>query len=70
MAMSRLIAFLRPHMRATWLAPMTPDAVPESSICTEWRLPSSALITPPFDFVMSGAALTPASLRAASSEAR
>ena len=55
--------------RATKAAPIVPAAVPESSIWMHWLLPSSAVITPPFDFVIIGSAPTPALRSEAWSEA-
>ena len=62
--MSRLMVLPKPESFDTKLAPMTPAAVPERIICAQALLPSSALITPPFDFVTRGSAGTPAPARA------
>ena len=35
---------------------MTPEAVPDMIICAQAVLPSSALMTPPFDLVINGSA--------------
>ncbi len=37
--------------RATWLAPITPEAVPENTIWMQSVLACSAVMTPPFDLV-------------------
>jgi hypothetical protein len=68
--MSRLMTLSRPAWRAAKPAPITPAAVPDSSICRQACLPSSAVITPPFDFVTIASAATPAFFSACCSEAR
>ena len=49
---------------------MTPAAVPDSSICRQADLPSSAVMTPPLDLVTIGSAATPACFRASCSAVR
>ena len=63
--MSRLRTLSTPAWRATKPAPMTPAAVPDSSICRQADLPSSAVMTPPFDLVTMASAPTPACFKAA-----
>ena len=67
---SRLMVLPKPESFETKLAPMTPAAVPERIICAQALLPSSALITPPFDFVTMGSAGTPAPARVRCREVR
>ena len=57
-------------MEATWLAPITPDAVPDKIICTHSRLPCSAVITPPFERVSRGSAATWACFNASCNDPR
>ena len=68
--MSRLRTLSSPAWRATKPAPMTPAAVPDSSICRQADLPSSAVMTPPFDLVTMASAATPAWRRAVCRAAR
>ncbi|CFN68005.1 Uncharacterised protein [Bordetella pertussis] len=68
--MSRLRQRGRPAVAATWLAPMTPAAVPDRIICTQSRLPCSAVITPPLDLVRRGSGCTPAFFSACCSDVR
>ena len=65
---SKLSTSEAPTRAATSAAPMTPEAVPESSIATGSVLPSAAAMIPPFDLVIIGGAGTPASRSAFSSE--
>ncbi len=67
---SRVRALATPAWRARNDAPMTPDAVPDSSMLTQDVRPISALMMPPFDLVIIGGALTPRSARARSSDPR
>ena len=68
---SKLIAFGKPANSAIWLAPMTPDAVPDRRASARRPLlPCSALMTPPFDLVTRAGAGTPASPSAACREPR
>lgn len=57
--MSRLSAFSTPASRATNAAPITPAAVPESSMSTQADFPSSAAMMPPLDLVIIGSGSTP-----------
>ena len=68
--MSSVRACGTPACRARNAAPITPEAVPDSSIPTQAVLPSAAPIMPPFDFVTIGAAGTPRSASAPSSRPR
>ena len=61
---SKLSTCERPILLATFDAPITPAAVPDNNIEIGSRLPSSADITPPLDFPISGNAGTFAVLRA------
>ena len=56
--------FLAPASAAMRAAPITPEAVPDSSIWIGADLPSSARMTPPFDLVIIGSGVTPASFSA------
>ena len=57
--MSSVITLGWPASRATQAAPITPDAVPDRTMLTQARLPSSARMMPPLDLVISGSAVTP-----------
>ena len=67
---SSVTAFSTPQARATKAPPITPDAVPDSTMFTQEVFPSSADMTPPFDLVMSGSAGTPLLRRASSNLSR
>ena len=68
--MSRVSTRFSPACLASQAAPMTPDAVPESSMLTHARLPSAAFIRPPFDRVSIGRAGTSRPASRASSAPR
>ncbi len=50
--MSNVIRSRYPARTQTAVAPMTPDAGPESMVSAVARRASRAVVTPPFDFVM------------------
>ena len=68
--MSSVIALGASQSRATYAPPITPAAVPDSTICTQSVLPRSARIIPPFDLVTNGSAGTPISLSADCNDVR
>ncbi len=57
--MSTVTILVAPASRATWAAPITPEAGPESSVCTGSSAARDAVITPPLDFVDSACARRP-----------
>jgi hypothetical protein len=68
--MSNVMARARPIRRARAWDPTTPAAGPDSMMCMGIRAAASAVMTPPFDCMMSRGARTPISPSPWSSVAR
>ena len=68
--MSKVMIFAIPVRRASAWAPITPAAGPDSMMCIGMREAASAVIRPPFDWMMSNGVRTAISPRPARSVRR